>query len=228
MFASKRGRYFRELDHGAHEAVHPAHVNPSEIMEPAGVASMPPSTGEITRLLADLQEGNQEAASRLMPIIYRDLRRLAAAQLGRERNGHTFQSSDLVQELYLRLVKPGAGQWKDRAHFFRVAAHAMRQILVDYARKHKAKKRTGQWIRIELDESLGLPAREASPLLALDEALTRLEKLAPRQSRIVELRYFTGLSVQETAIAMGLGVTTVKSDWNLARAWLRRELESAS
>jgi RNA polymerase sigma-70 factor (ECF subfamily) len=227
MFASKRGRSFREVDHGAYEAAHPARVNPSEIMEPAGVASMPPSTGEITRLLADLQKGNQEAASRLMPIIYRDLRRLAAAQLGRERSGHTFQSSDLVQELYLRLVKPGTGQWKDRTHFFRVAAHAMRQILVDYARKHKAKKRTGQWIRIELDESLGLLAGEASPLLALDEALTRLEKLAPRQSRIVEMRYFTGLSVQETAIAMGLGVTTVKSDWNLARAWLRRELESA-
>jgi RNA polymerase sigma-70 factor (ECF subfamily) len=193
----------------------------------AGALPMSSSPGEITLLLTELKQGNSDAETKLMPLVYQRLRQLAAQQLRRERRGHTLQATDLVQELYLRVVKPRLGQWENRVHFYAAAAGAMRLLLVDYARAHNAGKRRGKLQKVDLDEALVFSSENPEDFLALDEALTRLADFAPRQSRIVELRFFTGLSVKETAEALRIGATTVKSEWRLARAWLRRELEGA-
>jgi RNA polymerase sigma-70 factor, ECF subfamily len=182
--------------------------------------------GEITLLLSDLQQGNAEAGSKLMPLVYAQLRQIAAHHFRSERPDHTLQPTALVHEAYLRLVKPGRVPWKDRAHFFRIAARAMRQILVEWARKRNAEKRGGGQVKINLDKALVFSPEEPGQFLALEGALIRLKEFAPRQSRIVELRLFGGLSVRETAEALGVGITTVKSEWHLAKAWLRRELEN--
>ena len=189
---------------------------------------MSSSSEQITPLLSQLQQGNPDAPSKLMPLVYQQLREIAARQLQHERPGHTFQPSDLVQEAYLSVVKPGNNRWRDRAHFFRVAARAMRRILIDYVRAQEADQRGGGRLqRVELSDTLAVSSEASGhDLLVLDDALTRLEELSPRQSRIVELRYFAGCSIRETAQALGLGVTTVKAEWLLAKAWLRRELES--
>jgi len=179
---------------------------------------------EVSVVLSNPQQANPEAVPDLMTLVYGELRRMAAHRFSSERPDHTLQPTALVHELYIRLMKPGTVPWKDRAHFFRIAARAMRQILVESARKRNAKKRGSGRAKIPLESVLVFSPHKSSQCLAVDEALTRLEKVAPRQSQIVESRFFGGLSVRETAEVLGVGITTVKSDWYLAKAWLRREL----
>jgi RNA polymerase sigma-70 factor, ECF subfamily len=183
------------------------------------------SPGEVTLLLHELKLGNKDALGRLIPLVYRELRLLAARYLQAERTGHTLQPTALVHELYLRLVEQDRADWKDRAHFLAVAAKLMRRILVDYARARGAAKREGMATRIEIAgfELSGQEPR-AEEILAVDEALDRLAELDPQQTRVVELRYFAGLTVEETAEAVGISPRTVKRDWAMASAWLRSEL----
>jgi RNA polymerase sigma-70 factor, ECF subfamily len=178
----------------------------------------------ITARLSEMDHGNPDAISQLMPLVYGQLRQIAASHIRRERPGHTLQASDLLQEAWLRVVKQGSGPWKSRHHFFAVASRSMRQVLVDYARAHDAKKRRREHTSINLDNTAAYSPESPTTILAVDEALKRLAKLSERQSRIVELRFFGGLSVRETAAVLGVGVTTVKEEWTLARAWLHREL----
>jgi RNA polymerase sigma-70 factor (ECF subfamily) len=160
-----------------------------------------------------------------MPLVYDELRRLANHYLQRERSDHTLQSTALVHEAYMRLAGENAPQWQNRAHFFGIAARVMRQILVEYARAHSAAKRGGVGAcKITLDESLELAQRTDIDVVALDGALDRLSELDPQQSRIVELRFFTGLTIEDTSEVMGLSPATVKRDWTSARAWLHREI----
>jgi len=161
----------------------------------------------------------------LMPLVYDELRRLANHYLQRERSDHTLQSTALVHEAYLRLAGQNTPQWQNRAHFFGIAARVMRQILVEYARAHSAAKRGGVGAcKITLDESLELAQKTDIDVVALDGALERLSELDPQQSRIVELRFFTGLTIEDTAEVMALSPATVKRDWTSARAWLHREI----
>jgi RNA polymerase sigma factor (TIGR02999 family) len=182
------------------------------------------SSGEITRLLTKLKGGNRQAESELVPLIYAELRRLARGYMRRERPDHTLQPTALVHEAYLRLMEESAVDWQSRAHFFAVAAQLMRRILVDHARAHQAAKRGGRGPKTPLDEGLVFSKEKSGDLLALDEGLARLAELDPRQSRIVELRYFGGLSVEETAQVLSISVRTVKRDWAVARAWLYQEI----
>jgi RNA polymerase sigma factor (TIGR02999 family) len=182
---------------------------------------------QITALLSELHDGEPDAASRLMPLVHAELRRIAAVQFAHERPGHTLQPTELIQETYIRLIKPGTGPWNSRAHFFGVAARVMRQILVDYARAHNAKKRAGLLKRVDLDKALVYSFEKSKEILDLDVALNRLAQLSLRQSRVVELRYFGGLAVREAAEVLGIGISTVKADWALAKAWLERELKKA-
>jgi RNA polymerase sigma-70 factor (ECF subfamily) len=186
---------------------------------------MTSSSVTITHLLSELGNGNADAASELMPRIYAELHRIAAHHFQHERSGHTLQPTALVHETYVRLGKRLRGPWKNRTHFFGVASNAMRQILVEYARARAAKKRGGRLQRVTLDEATAVFEAQSTNLLALDEALTKLRQFDPRQSRIVELRYFGGLSIRETAQALRISVSTVKVEWDFARAWLRRELK---
>ena len=179
----------------------------------------------MTLLLNELKRGNQDALGRLIPLVYGELRRLAGHYLQAERVEHTLQPTALVHEAYLRLVEQDHADWRNRAQFMAVAAQIMRRILVDYARAHGAAKRGGTAVRIELASSD--PAGDGSraeEILAVDEALERLTALDPQQARVVELRYFAGLTVQETAEALGISSRTVKRDWAMAAAWLRTEL----
>src|SRR5215470_6587590 len=186
--------------------------------------SMTPSTPNVTQLLLDWRNGDSKALDRLMPLIYDELRRIAAHYLRRERRDHTLQTSALVNEVYLRLVDQEKVEWKNRAHFFGVAAQAMRRILVDYARTRNYLKRGGASRRVSLDEAMTVAEERAAELIALDEALEELAKIDPRKSRVVELRCFGGLSVDETAEALGVSDGTVIRDWNTAKAWLMREM----
>jgi RNA polymerase sigma-70 factor, ECF subfamily len=182
-----------------------------------------PSPGEVTRLLNELRNGNRAAESRLMPLVYDELRRRAAYYMQYERPDHTLQPTALVHEAYLRLVEQRDVP-QNRAHFLAVAAQLMRRILVDHARARQADKRPAPEQRISLDKALIFSEEKSSELLALDEALSRLAQWDPRQSRVVELRYFGGLSVEETAEVVGLSGTQVKREWSHAKAWLRGEL----
>ena len=184
-----------------------------------------PSPPDITQVLIDWSNGDREALDRLMPVVYAELRRQAARHLRRERGGHTLQTTDLIHEAYLRLVDQKNVRWQNRAHFFAVAAQSMRRILVDHARRRHRAKRGGPGIALPLEEGLVIAAEKSgADLLALDEALTRLAAIDLRQTQIVELRFFSGLSIEETAEVLGVSLTTVKSDLNIAKAWLRREL----
>jgi RNA polymerase sigma factor (TIGR02999 family) len=160
----------------------------------------------------------------LIPLVYEELRRVARRHLGRERPNHTLQSSALVHEAYLRLVENVQPQWQNRAHFFGVAAQVMRHLLVDHARNCRAAKRGGGAPRITLDAEIALPQKREVDLEALDDALHRLAKLDLQQSQMIELRFFGGLSIEETAIVLGISPATVKREWATARAWLQREL----
>lgn len=184
---------------------------------------MTPATTQVTQLLRDWRNGDQAAFDRLLPLVYDELRRLAGHYLRGERDGHTLQSAALVHEAYLQLL----GQeidWQSRAHFLGVAAQAMRRVLVDYARSRNYQKRGGQVAHVEIEAAATVALTQAGELIALDDALQGLEKLDPRKSRVVELRYFGGLSVEETAEVLGISVPTVVRDWNTAKAWLRREM----
>lgn len=186
---------------------------------------------EITALLAELADGREEVWDELMVHVYDELRRLAHGRLRHERPGHTLSTTALVHEAYLKLADLDHLQWKNRAQFFAVASTAMRRILVDYARAAKRLKRGGRQRPISLDEQGEdrLPAmsqEDADELLALDDALNRLGAVHERQRKVVELRFFSGLTIQETAEVLGVGLSTVKRDWSTARAWLNRELSS--
>ena len=182
------------------------------------------SPGEVTNLLIELKNGNRDAESRLMPLVYGELRRLAGLYMRGERPGHTLQATALVHEAYLRLVGHEDVDWQNRAHFFGVAANLMRRILVDHARAKQAKKRGGGDQKVSLDQAVLVRPEAPEQFLALDEALERLAKRDPRQARIVELRYFGGLSEEETAEVLEISVRTVKRDWSVARAWLYQQL----
>jgi RNA polymerase sigma-70 factor (ECF subfamily) len=184
-----------------------------------------PSPRDITEMLIDWSNGDREALDSLIPVVDRELRRQAARHMRRERSGHTLQTTDLIHEAYLRLVDQKQVRWQNRTHFFAVAAQLMRRILVDHARRRHRAKRGGSGIALPLEEGLVVAAEKPeADLLALDEALTRLAALDVRQSQIVELRCFSGLSIEETAAVLGVSATTVKDDLNMAKAWLRREI----
>jgi RNA polymerase sigma factor (TIGR02999 family) len=186
------------------------------------------SSKEVTQLLVDWSNGNQEALAKLMPLVYDELRRLAAGYLSRERPDHTLQATALVHEAYLRLIDQKRMRWQNRAHFIAIAAQFMRRILVDHARSHHYAKRGGGKPKLSLDEAVGLSKQTDLDLVALDDALNGLAEIDPQQSRIVELRFFGGLTVEETAEAMNLSVAKVKREWSTAKAWLLRELSQRS
>jgi RNA polymerase sigma factor (TIGR02999 family) len=185
----------------------------------------PASSTQINRLLADWGRGNEEAREALIPVVYDELRRVARRHLRRERPDHTLQSAGLVNEAYLRLVRQETPQWQDRAHFFGVAAQLMRHILVDHARNRLAAKRGGGAPRLSLDSDKAPAQKQEFELVALDDALGKLITLDPQQGRLIELRFFGGLSIEETAVVLGISPATVKREWATARAWLRRELK---
>ena len=172
--------------------------------------------------------GDRQSLDSLLPIVYQELRRLAAAYLRRERPGQTLQPTALVHEAYLRLLKDRPDRWQNRAHFCAIAAHSMRQILIERARARGAQTRGGAQPRVTLDEGLVAGGERSFDLVALDEALERLVAMDPEQARLVELRFFGGLTVEETADAMQISPATVKRHWAVARAWLARELEGNS
>jgi RNA polymerase sigma factor (TIGR02999 family) len=179
---------------------------------------------EITRLLADWAEGDREALERLTPLVHAELRRIARRQMGGERQGHTLQATALVNEAYLRLAGQGGFEWRDRAHFYAVCAQVMRHVLIDHARAHARDKRGGGALRVELNEAALMGGEGASELVALDEALRELEEVDPQKGRVVELRYFAGLSIEETAEVLNISPTTVRREWRRAKAWLYRAL----
>ena len=179
---------------------------------------------ELTQLLIDWNNGEQSAFDRLMPLIDEELRRLAHRYMSREREGHTLQTTALVNEAFVRLVNRKNVNWQNRAHFFGIAAQLMRTILVDHARSHACVKRGGGAFKLELDDALVVSQEKASEVIALDDALKELARLDPQQSRIVELRFFGGLTVEETAEVLHLSPATIKREWSTAKAWLYHEL----
>ena len=187
---------------------------------------MEPKGDDITGLLNELTQGKAEAQEPLMMAIHGELRRLAAAHLRRERDDHTLQATALVNEAFLRLVQHTSCSWENRTHFFAIASTMMRRVLVDYARKRNRAKRGGGEAMHELDEEMFLSNQRSDDILELDEALDRLSRLEPRQTRVIELRFFGGLTVEQSAEVLGVSPRTVKNDWNVARAWLHRQLKS--
>jgi RNA polymerase sigma factor (TIGR02999 family) len=185
-------------------------------------------TSNITQLLIAWGNGDQAALEALAPCIQQELHRLASHYMAGERPGHLLQATALVNEAYLRLVDWQQVEWNNRAHFFGVAAQMMRRVLVDFARSRRRAKRGGQALEVSLSEAIDAAQTAQVDVLALDDALKRLEELDPRQSRVIELRFFGGLSLEETAEALCVSVGTVRRDWSLARAWLFRELSRAS
>jgi len=183
-----------------------------------------PTPGAVTQLLAKVGAGNQAAFDEVFPLVYAELRRIAAREMRREKPGRTLQTTALVHEAYLRLLKDASLSFENRAHFLGIAAHAMREILIEHARARSARKRGGGAVRITLDDLVAPVPSPSIDVLALDEALQRLARLDERHARVVELRYFGGLSVEETAVALELSPATVKRAWTVARAWLFREL----
>lgn len=185
---------------------------------------IPPSPKEVTQLLLAWSNGEQKALEKLIPLVYDELHRLAHHYMGGERPGHPLQTTALVNEAYLRLVDSRHVRWQNRAHFFAVSAQLMRRILVDFARSRRHLKRGGGAQQVSLDEALAVAEGRGAHFLALDDALSALAALDPRQSQVMELRYFGGLSVEETAEVLKVSPGTVRRDWSLGRAWLHREL----
>lgn len=186
----------------------------------------PASSGRVSKLLINWGQGDLDAREALIPLVYGELRRVARRYLGRERPDHTLQSAALVHEAYLRLVHKEPPQWQNRAHFFGVAAQLMRHLLVDHARNRRAAKRGAGAPRLSLDAHMVLPQKREVDLVALDDALNRLASLDSQQSRLIELRFFGGLSIEETAVVLGISPATVKREWATARAWLQREMKN--
>ena len=189
---------------------------------------MPAHSSEVTELLVRWQSGDRAALDSLLPLVYDELRRIARYYLQRERSGHTLQSTALVNEAYVRMVAQDFLEWQNRAHFFAVAAQLMRQILVDHARSHLAAKRGGEIFKVSLDEAAEQSSTPDVEILALDEALKELATIDQQQCRVVELKFFAGLSSEDTAEVLGISASTVKRDWVTARAWLYRELNRSS
>ncbi len=183
-----------------------------------------PQSADITQLLIAWSQGDKEAGDKLFPLVYNELRRIAESHLRDERAGHTLQPTALVHEAYLRLVDGSKAQWRNRAHFFGVAARLMREILVDYARRRERHKRGGGVTHLTLDQAVEWAEARDLELVALDDALNSFEKFAPRQCRVVELLFFGGLTAEEIAVALGVSTITVRRDWRAARAWLHEEL----
>ena len=179
---------------------------------------------DVTVLLNRISDGSQTAAGKLLELVYPDLRRLAGAYMQNERSDHTLQATALVHEAYIRLVDWENVSWQNRAHFFSVASEVMRKVLVDHARAKKTQKRDGGQ-KILIDEAVSLPEAGQVDLMALNEALEALEKIDQRQAKIVELRFFGGLSIEETAYILGVSETTVRREWTFAKAWFQRELK---
>jgi RNA polymerase sigma-70 factor (ECF subfamily) len=189
---------------------------------------MPDPPTEVTKLLRDWSQGDAAALEKLIPLVFQDLRKIAGGLFQRENAAHTLQPTALVNEVYLRLIDQREVHWQNREQFFAVAAMLMRRILVDYAKRRQTVKRGSQAVKIPLDEAVGIPqAATDLDMEALDEALSRLAQIDPRQSRIVELRFFVGLSHEEIAELLDVSVTTVKREWKTARLWLFRELTRA-
>ena len=189
---------------------------------------MPPSAGQVTKQLQALRRGDSQAESILAELVYDDLHSRAQQYMRRERPDHTLQPTALVHETFLKLLRQPTIEWQDRAHFLAVASVVMRRILVDHARRRNAGKRSGAKQQVELNERHAARHPHLDQLLALDEALTRLSQMDPRQGRLVELMYFGGLTEEETAEALGVSVRTVKRDWTSARAWLQAQLRRRS
>ena len=187
---------------------------------------MKPTRTDVTLLLNEISGGNQNAAAALVSLLYDELHEIAARYLQHERRDHTLQATALVHEAYLRLVDQQNVEWKNRSHFFGVAAQLMRRILVDYARSHQAIKRGGSVPKISLDDAIVFSKEQPENLVALDQLLTRLSAVDSQQGQIVELRFFAGLSVEETAEIMDISPATVKRDWAMAKVWLARELKA--
>jgi RNA polymerase sigma factor (TIGR02999 family) len=185
----------------------------------------PASAERVSKLLLNWGQGDQNAREELIPLVYAELRRIARRYLWQERPDHTFQSGALVHEAYLRLLSEKPPQWQNRPHFFGVAEQLMRHILVDHARSRLAAKRGAGAPRLTLDPQISLPQKREVDLVELDDALTKLATLDPQQSRLIELRFFGGLSIEETSVVLGVSPATVKREWATARAWLQREMK---
>jgi RNA polymerase sigma factor (TIGR02999 family) len=183
---------------------------------------------DVTQLLLDWSNGDREALDKLMPLVYAELRQMARRYMRAERRDHTLQTTALVHEAYVRLINQNRVSWKNRAHFFGIAAQMMRRILIDHARKHHYEKRGGGAAKLSLDEAAFLTREQADEMIALDHALTGLEKYDPRKSRVVELKFFGGLTTEETAEVLEVSKRTIESDWNFAQAWLYREMSNAT
>ena len=183
-----------------------------------------PPLQDVTQLLRAWSNGEQEALDRLIPVVYHELHRLAHRYMGRERSAHTLQSTALVHEVYERLINLKDVDWKNRAHFFAVSAQVMRRILVDYARSRRYSKRGGEWRQVPLNEAVAVFRDHRTDIVALDDALRALAGIDPRKSRVVEMRFFGGLSIKETAEVLNVSQDTVLRDWRLAKVWLLREL----
>jgi RNA polymerase sigma factor (TIGR02999 family) len=183
-----------------------------------------PSPPEITRLLEEWSRGDRSALDRLIPLVHAELRRIARRQMSQERAGHTLQATALVNEAYVRLAGDAGQRWQNRAHFFAVCAQVMRHVLIDHARSRAREKRGGALQRVSLEGLAAMAEGGEAELLALDEALARLEEFDRQKARVVELRYFAGLGIEETAEALGVSPTTVRREWRRAKAWLYRAL----
>jgi RNA polymerase sigma-70 factor (ECF subfamily) len=186
-----------------------------------------PSTAQVTNLLVAWGQGDEAAFERLIPLVHAELRRIARRHMGHERNGHTLQPTALVNEAYLKLIDAQHVQWQDRAHFFAMSSRLMRRVLVDAARARGYQKRGGGAHQVTLDERRVGAKEQAADVVALDDALTALAAIDERKSQVVEMRYFGGLSIEETAEALGVSVRTVKRDWTMAKLWLLRELKKS-
>jgi RNA polymerase sigma-70 factor, ECF subfamily len=184
---------------------------------------MDSNPGEVTRLLKAMNAGDAAAGEQLLPLVYKELHRIAEAYMRRERPDHTLQATALIHEAYLRLVGEEV-DWRDRGHFVGLAAHVMRRVLVDYARQHNAERRAGGLQRVEMEDNFAISPERLDEVLFLDTALARLKEVSPRQAQVVELRYFGGLSVEQIAAMLGVAPRSVKRDWSLARMFLYREL----
>jgi RNA polymerase sigma factor (TIGR02999 family) len=187
-----------------------------------------PAPSDVTTLLGELRRGHERARDELVTLVYPELRRIAVRYLRQERPGHTLRPTGVVHEVYLRLFGAEQANWQNRAHFFAAVAREMRHLLVDYARARNAKKRSEGNVRISLTDFHAAAGPREEDLVALDEALSRLEEIDPRASRVVELRFFTGLSERETAEALNISTSTLKRDWNFAKAWLFDQLASST
>jgi len=190
--------------------------------------SAPRDEPGITQLLSAWREGNAEALAQLTPLVYGELYRVARAYLASERDGHILQPTALVNEAFLRLLAWQPPEWRNRAQFYGVSANLMRRVLIQFARERRATKRGGDGLRVSLSEVVDVAIQEPTDLIELDDALTELEALDPRQARIVELRFFAGLSLEEAANVLQISVSTVRRDFRVARAWLRMQLTSAA